>query len=99
MIRNLPKLLILVLGCSGSPASPEPVDRDEEAPAAERTTRCPEGMALVDFAPVCMDRFEARVLDGRALSQQGQTPTDTISWNDALAACEAVVVSERLKDS
>ncbi len=83
-----------MFGCSGSPASPEPVDRDESEERAEsearRTTRCPEGMALVDFAPVCMDRFEARVVDGRALSEEGQTPTDTITWNDALAACEAV---------
>ena len=47
-------------------------------------------MALVDLAPVCIDRFEARVEHGRAVSARGQVPTDSITWHAALAACEAV---------
>lgn len=96
-MRYLLKSLIVVLACGSESASPErvdPVPPERTTPTPERTTRCPDDMVLVDFAPVCIDRYEARVENGRAINAEGETPTDSITWNDAVAACEAV--SKRL---
>lgn len=78
-------LILVAVACGSNEPAPPPSD---EVPA-ERSTRCPDDMVLVDLAPVCIDRYEARVEEGRAISVAGRVPTDSISWHAALAACEA----------
>jgi len=51
---------------------------------------CPERMAHVPFAAVCIDRFEARLVEGRAEPADGVLPSEAPSWHVAREACEAV---------
>lgn len=72
------------------PAAAEPPDVEAETPEdPEITGPCPTRMAHVPYAGVCIDRFEAAVDEGRAVSERGRLPAARISWDDARAACEA----------
>jgi len=60
------------------------VDADEA-----RVGPCPARMAHVPHANVCIDRYEARIEDGRAVSRADVLPSAITSWERARAACEA----------
>lgn len=65
-----------------------------DTPAEEAPPRCPTGMALVSGADgaFCIDAYEALVEDGVARSAAGTTPTVGITYDEAVAACEATPV-------
>jgi formylglycine-generating enzyme required for sulfatase activity len=49
---------------------------------------CALEMAKIPGMDVCIDRFEASVVDGAAQSKKGVMPTTLISQREATAACE-----------
>lgn len=53
-----------------------------------RVGPCPARMAHVPHANVCIDRYEARIEDGRAVSRADVLPSAITSWERARAACE-----------
>ncbi|MCB9602823.1 MAG: SUMF1/EgtB/PvdO family nonheme iron enzyme [Sandaracinus sp.] len=82
-----------IAACSSEPAasprSEEPARSEQRTPPSERRGPCPERMALVPHANVCIDRWEARIEDGRAEARPDVLPSAITSWNGARAACEA----------
>lgn len=51
--------------------------------------QCPSGTVYVAEGDFCIDRFEATVRDGRAISQGGSVPANLISREDSQKACAA----------
>ena len=89
----------LLLACDGAEepaASAEPL-REEQAEAVtaepepaepEGASSCPQRMTQLPTG-TCMDRHEAQVENGRAISAEGQLPSNGLSFHDAARACEA----------
>lgn len=84
----------LLLACNDAPedamASSDLIEETEtEAEAeAESATGCPARMVQLPTG-TCMDRHEAQVDEGRAVSAEGRLPSNGLSFNDAASACTA----------
>ncbi len=70
-------------------ANADEANADEANADEARVGPCPARMAHVPHAAVCIDRYEARIEDGRAVSRAGVLPSAITSWARARAACEA----------
>lgn len=68
---------------------PTPGAAEAEADLGEPAGGCPAGSAPIEGLPVCIDRWEASIESGRAVSRPGRTPAARTSWREAEAACRA----------
>lgn len=93
-------VLGLLLACGDAPDESVPsteslAEEQAEAVIAEPETAEPEGASgcpqRMTQLPTgtCMDRHEAQVENGRAISAEGQLPSNGLSFHDAARACEA----------
>ncbi len=84
-LLRLPVLCLCAVlsACSSSPAA---------APAAEAVPEdngpCPARMALIE-GRVCIDRYENKIVDGRAVPAIGEVPARETSYTMAHDACRA----------
>lgn len=79
----------LLLACDDpEPASTTEALGAESAEASPEAEGCPARMAELPTG-TCMDRHEAQVENGRAISAEGQLPSNGLSFQDATRACEA----------
>lgn len=75
----------------GEEPGPPVVLTTEESPAPPPVLDgpCPQRMAHIPWANVCIDRYEAIVRDGVARSEANTRPTDQVTWFAAAEACTA----------
>jgi formylglycine-generating enzyme required for sulfatase activity len=84
----------LLLACNDAPEEPGATteslgaERGEAEAAEPESEGCSARMALLPTG-ACMDRHEAQVENGRAISAEGQLPSNGLSFNDAASACAA----------
>ncbi|MFZ5476460.1 MAG: formylglycine-generating enzyme family protein [Myxococcota bacterium] len=82
-------MTLLLLACA---PEPEIVDRPvqtygDDTGTAAWSGPCPE--YTVQIGDLCVDAYEAFVLDGIAVSLPGADPTTFVTWDDARSACAA----------
>jgi hypothetical protein len=96
-------MLLFALGCTGEAPDKDPADSapaDSADTAADDTAvpaaTCPPDMVAIPAdAPVyCIDRYEARVVDGVAVAEAGELPDESLGYDGSVAACEATPVTD-----
>lgn len=87
-------VLGLLMACNDAPEEASSAtsslaeEGESESAETESEDGCPPRMVQLPTG-TCMDRHEAQVDEGRAVSAEGRLPSNGLSFNDAASACTA----------